>query len=340
MKRGKMSMSILTGVVLALGGASGLQADPVNIATVPVGQVGNSGELSGIGAGGSGPDAIVGGVNYAYNIGQFEVTAGQYTEFLNAVAAADDYQLYETTMWTYFYGCRIQRSGGWGSYTYSVAADWADRPVNEVSWADAARFANWMHNGQPTGAQGPGTTEDGSYALNGVMSNVDVMGVVRKPDATWVIPSEDEWYKAAYHKNDGVTGNYWEYPMGSSAVPDNGNPGGDSGNSANFYDGDYAIGGLYTRTEAGYFGLSDSPYGTFDQGGNVYEWTEAVIGSGRGMRGGSAGAGGSKLHAATRESHTPGIAADSIGFRLVEVPEPATLTLLAFGGLALLRRRR
>ena len=24
---------------------------------------------------------------------------------------------------------------------------------------------------------------------------------------TDVIPTEDEWYKAAYHKNDGVTGN-------------------------------------------------------------------------------------------------------------------------------------
>ena len=51
------------------------------------------------------------------------------------------------------YGCKIQRSGSSGSYTYSVAADWANRPVNYVSWGDAARFANWLHNGQPTGAR-------------------------------------------------------------------------------------------------------------------------------------------------------------------------------------------
>ena len=51
------------------------------------------------------------------------------------------------------WGCKIQRSGSSGSYTYSVAADWANRPVNYVSWGDAARFANWLHNGQPTGAK-------------------------------------------------------------------------------------------------------------------------------------------------------------------------------------------
>ena len=42
------------------------------------------------------------------------------------------------------------------------------------------------------------------------------MAVTRKPGATWVIPTEDEWYKVAYHKNDGVTGNYGDYPTGSN----------------------------------------------------------------------------------------------------------------------------
>ncbi len=40
-----------------------------------------------------------------------------------------------------------------------------------------------------------------------------------EPDATWVIPSEDEWYKAAYHYNDGVTGNYYNHAKSSDAVP-------------------------------------------------------------------------------------------------------------------------
>ena len=67
------------------------------------------------------------------------------------------------------FGCKIQRIGTAGSYTYSVAADRANRPVNWVSWGDAARFTNWLHNGQPIGAQGLGTTENGAYYLNGAI---------------------------------------------------------------------------------------------------------------------------------------------------------------------------
>ena len=108
-----------------------------------------------------------GGVDYEYRIGKYEVTAGQYTEFLNAVAATDAYGLYNVNMdWDAnpaMRGCNIRRTGSPGSYLYSVAADWADRPVNYVSFWDAARFTNWLHNGQPTGPQGPGTTEDGAY---------------------------------------------------------------------------------------------------------------------------------------------------------------------------------
>ena len=47
---------------------------------------GNAGELSGAGAGGYGPNRVCGAVGYTYNIGKYEVTAGQYAAFLNAVA--------------------------------------------------------------------------------------------------------------------------------------------------------------------------------------------------------------------------------------------------------------
>jgi sulfatase modifying factor 1 len=296
----------------------------VVIDTVTIGNPGNAGELSGEGAGGYGPDRICGAVDYVYSIGKYEVTAAQYTAFLNAVGATDTYGLYNTSMWSNTYGCKIERTGSSGSYTYNVAPDWADRPVNYVSWGDAARFANWLHNGQPSGAQDLTTTEDGSYYLNGATSDAGLLAIDREPDATWVIPSEDEWYKAAYHKNDGVTGNYWDYPMGSSAAPDNGNPGGDSGNSANFYDGDYTIGSPYWRTEGGYFGLSDSPYDTFDQGGNIREWNESVVyeGSGysyRGLRGGGFyDDDGNHLHASSRISGFPASESDLVGFRVSE----------------------
>ena len=287
---------------------------------------------------------------YTYRIGKFEVTAGQYCAFLNAVARTDTYGLYNTQMDVNnnSEGCNIKLHGSPNNYTYSVPDDWANRPVNYVSWGDAARFANWLTNGQPTGAQNALTTEDGSYQLNGAISNAALLAVTRKANVTWVIPSEDEWYKAAYHKNDGVTGNYWDYPTGTNTVPSNvlSNPNPDPGNNANFYDNGYTIGGPYYRTEVGDFENSDSPYGTFDQGGNVWEWNEAVLyyGSHRGVRGGSLGdyglgTGGDSLRAESRHHVSPTFEYYDFGFRVSEVPEPATIVMLALGCAVVPRRR-
>jgi formylglycine-generating enzyme required for sulfatase activity len=262
-----------------------------------------------------------GGVDYTYNIGMYEVTAGQYAEFLNAVAATDTYGLYNLTMWSSQFGCKIQRSGSPGSYTYGVAPDWADRPANYVSWGDAARFANWLHNGRPTGQQDLMTTEDGSYFLDGATSGTELLAIVREPGATWVISSEDEWYKAAYHKNDGVTGNYWDHPTSTDAVPSNDLIDPDPGNNATFTEGDgYGIGSPYYRTEAGAHENSDSPYGTFDQGGNVWEWNEAIVlDSYRGVRGGSYIYSVYYLHAAQRSQNNPTFEHNNVGFRVCEV---------------------
>jgi len=133
-------------VVTVVGG---LAHGAVVIETVPVGNPGNPDDTRY-----RSPRYVAGGVDYVYNIGKYEVTAGQYTEFLNAVADTDTYGLYNTNMTSSGgndKGCNIQRSGSSGSYTYSVASDWANRPVNFVSWGDAVRFCNWLHNGQPTG---------------------------------------------------------------------------------------------------------------------------------------------------------------------------------------------
>ncbi len=273
-----------------------------------------------------------GGVNYVYNIGKFEITAGQYCEFLNAVAADDPFGLYSESMadpsTRYVWGCNIQRSGSPGGYSYTIAPDWADRPVNHVDWGDAARFCNWLHNGQPTGAQDLSTTEDGSYFLNGAMTDGELTAVVRGDDATWVIPTKDEWYKAAFHKNDGVTGNYWQQPTRSDMIPTSeAPPGTDMTNgSANHVGESYAIGSPYYRTEVGAYDAkpSDSPYGTFDQGGNVSEWNESAWPkySERGCRGGSFGA--SIMwytHAMADFYQDASREHGGIGFRVAEVPE-------------------
>ena len=328
-----VSVAVLIGLVAGTAVA-------VNIETVSVGNPGNAGELSGGCAGGYGPDRICGAVDYTYNIGKYEVTAGQYTEFLNAVAATDTYGLYNTNMWSSSYGCKIERTGSSGSYTYSVASDYANRPVNYVSWGDAARFANWLHNGQPTGAQGLSTTEDGAYYLNGATSIAALLAVNRNSNWKWAITSEDEWYKAAYYNP--AASNYYDYPTSSNTAP--GRDLNDvSGNNANYYSssGPYPIDSPYYTTVAGEFQNSDSPYGTFDQGGNVWEWNEAVLyGSYRGLRGGSFGYNDSYLHAASRGYDNPSFEFDDFGFRVSEVPEPTSLAILAFGGIGMLVRRR
>jgi hypothetical protein len=88
-----------------------------------------------------------------------------------------------------------------------------------VSWGDAARFANWLTNGQPVGAEGNGTTETGSYTLNGATSIAALQAVTRNANADYVIPTENEWYKAAYYNP--TSSSYYFYPTSSNSMPSN-----------------------------------------------------------------------------------------------------------------------
>lgn len=310
----------------------------VIIDTVTIGNPDNTGDARYP----SGSGQSFGAVDHVYNIGKYEVTAGQYAEFLNAVAATDTYGLYNTSMWSDESGCKIGRSGSSGSYTYSVGSDWADRPVNYVSWGDSARFSNWLHNGQPTGMQTLGTTEDGSYLLDGAISDAELLSIQRKPNATWAIPTEDEWYKAAYHKNNQAAGAYSDYPTSSDTAPSNALVDPDAGNNANFFHVGYTIGNPYWRTVVGEFENSASAYGTFDQGGNVWEWNEAIHDSSprRVLRGGAYGYSDEGLHASFRNVKPPSWEVGSLGFRLSHVPEPSTVALLALGVFGVLKRQR
>ena len=287
-----------------------------------------------------------GSVSYFYQIGKCEVTAGQYTEFLNAVAKADPNGLYNPMMGsTTNFGANIQQIGSSSNFSYSVATDWADRPVNYVSFWDAARFANWLHNGQPTGAQGPETTDDGAYHDVG---NDLLFG--RNAGATFVIPSDDEWYKAAYHDGTaGLAATYFDYPTGTDSVPGNDtiestNP----GNNANIsvcelsFSCNDAIGSPYYRTQVGEFELSDGPYGTFDQGGNVFEWNELYYFSlYRGLRGGVFNNSSELVHESSRSFDFSTGESFYVGFRVARIPEPSAILLLGFlaAGAAVVRRK-
>ena len=366
MNASKMAVAALVAILLAAGEVAegdvfnmggtqnpdGTWTGLASLESVPVGNPGNAGEWSGESYGGHGPDRICGAVPYEYRIGKYEVTAGQYTEFLNAVAATDTYGLYNTFMdydaEPLSAGCNIKRTGSSGSFAYSVAYDWANRPVNWVSWGDAARFANWLHNGQPTGAQNLSTTEDGAYYLNGATSDEALLAVTRKATWKWVITSEDEWYKAAYYKGGSPNAGYWDYPTKSDTAPSNVGSDGytDPGNHANFANNGYTIGPPYYRTNVGEFENSASAYGTFDQGGNVREFNEATPYKGsayayRGLRGASfCGFYAADLFAASRFYCPPSAEHYAVGFRVSEVPEPASMALLALGGLVILKQSR
>lgn len=300
-----------------------------NLETVTVGDPGNAADTRYSTPG-------YGSVNYTYNIGKYEVTAAQYCDFLNHKAKTDPKYLYHADMWDDPYGCKIQRSGSEGSYTYSVASDWANRPVNFVTFMDACRFVNWLHNGQ-----GNGDTETGAYTLSGEQANVH-----RSANAKWYLLSEDEWYKAAYYKGGGINAGYWDYPMQSdvSTTPSNDLMNPDPGNNANFYQNGYTIGSPYYRTNVGEFEESKSAYSTFDQGGNVWEWNEATYeeGSDRGLRGGAFYYDDYYLQASIFHHHYASYASYGVGFRVASsiVPEPSSIVVLVAGMGSLLAARR
>ena len=143
-------------------------------------------------------------------------------------------------------GCGILRGGAEGDYSYVVPGDYADRPVNFVSFWDALRFTNWLHNGQSSG-----DTETGAYTLDGYTGD-DGLWITRNPEAIAWLPSDHEWYKAAYHKNDGATGNYWDYPTATDDTPSNEVVDPDPGNNANFYDlTNYTVGPAIAELKLG-----------------------------------------------------------------------------------------
>lgn len=304
---------------------------------VEVGNPGNPGEIAEpfssvlYGKGGT-----LGAVNYTYRIATFETTAAEYVGFLNAVAADDIYGLYKPDMSAVL---GIQRSGLPGSYSYTVPADWANRPVLRTSWADAARYCNWLTNGQPIGLQGPSTTEDGSYSLYGANDQTSLYSITRSPTARFVIPNANEWYKAAFHKNNGMTDNFWDYPTSSDVVPSNllSNP--DPGNNANLFDDGYTIGGPYFRTNVGEFENSASPYGTFDQGGNVWELIEERLSTSALVQGGYFASPSSTLRSGAYGTVPSDEGGSGIGFRVVEVPEPNAFALLLFSAMVLAQCR-
>jgi formylglycine-generating enzyme len=281
------------------------------IPTVPIGNPGNSPDTTGFGS-----------VAYTYNIGATEVTNAQYVAFLNAVAATDTFNLYNSNMAGSTGG--IARSGSAGAYTYASISGRANNPVSFVSFWDATRFANWLHNGQPTGPQSGSTTEDGAYTLTS--AGITANSITRNASWQWAITSENEWYKAAYYQpadQGGDSDGYWFYPTSSNSI---------SPTAANYGN---VIGGLTpVGSYPSYF------YGVYDMAGNAFERSDTIFGGGRRQLGGSWGTGESFLQSVSLIGGGSGSENGTVGFRVVQIPSPTALSLVGLGGMIATRRRR
>jgi formylglycine-generating enzyme required for sulfatase activity len=319
-------------IIIFLSGTS----RAVVISTVPVGSPGNA------------PALGVGAVSYVFSIGKYDVTYSQYAEFLNAKArTADPFGLWSSVMDT-------QSGSGWqgitrsqsAPYSYAVAPGYANKPVIGLTWYSTVRFVNWLQNGQ-----GSGDTESGTYTITGGGFN---SGTVVVPNATqraiwattnsfhWLLPSENESYKAAYY--NAQNGTYYRYPFQNNSFPDIVAPPGTS-NSGNYrgsqafnYDGN----GSYL-TDVGAYPNSVSPFGSYDMGGNVEQWNDTPMGAAYGLAGGD-------WDSSVPESifpqgvGEPYLISGQAGFRVASVggvPEPSTglLAALAFGVIWLGRKR-
>jgi len=254
----------------------------------------------------------LGDVGYSYRISKLEITVDH---FLKARTA--DSRI----------GSGNENHWNDGTRTVGSAA-----PVAMASWYEAAMFANWLTTGDAYA---------GAYQFNGsgVLTAVDRAAAVSAYGTVYVLPSADEWFKAAFYRPSG-DGTYSLLPDGTdnvNAFPQGGADGwnftrqGVSVNPAPNY-----------MWESGYGGEEQN--GTFDMAGNVWEWTESAydgtlddLSEGRIILGG--GATDTTYHLNASYLHgalDPANEIDVVGFRVAAIPEPSVAAVFTLTGVCML----
>lgn len=259
---------------------------------------------------------LYGGVSYDYNM---SVTAVSQTMLANAATLSGN-----------------NLGGGF----------WAgSKPAAAVSWYQAAAFVNWLNTSSGfTAAYNltfTGNNPTGLTLWTG--GNIWTLGgsnPFRNANAHYFLPSESEWYKAAYYDPNKAGGaGYWQYATGSNTAPTAVSSGTTAG-TAVYND---AASSPAAVDQSG--GLS--PYGTQGQNGNVFQWTETDFfdptnssDGNRAVCGGAWHSPASDLQSSTIFNETPTYSTYDVGFRVASVPEPTSAALLGLGTLLLTARRR
>ena len=229
----------------------------------------------------------------------------------------------------------MSRRGGWSN----------NQPAATISWYEAAAFVNFLNTNSGKTAAYNLTFSAGWSMTPQNPTNAWTLGgtnLYRNKNAYYFLPSENEWYKAAYYNPAGS--NYFLYPTASSSAPSS-VASGTNPNTAVFY----ASGpSAYPPAEVTIAG-GRSSYGTMGQGGNVREWIETSISGlnistteNRPTLGGFYGDVVGVLSSTNRASFAPTTENPNIGFRVASVPEPSTyaLLLLGAGAMYLWKRRQ
>jgi hypothetical protein len=319
MKKTTLTKITLAALCFAGFGVTSAHADAFgsggNTFTIDFVNIGNAGNANDAGAGGGLYSSPYGGVPYVYRMGTFEISQDAITK---ATAG----------------GLTNVTAGAWG----------ASQPAANMTWYEAAAFVNWMNTstGHQAAYQLNGTNTELTLWTSGQAWQAGGENLYRHKDAYYFLPNENEWYKAAYHKNDGVTANYWDYATGSNTIPtavaSGTAPGTAVYNSA-------AVSPAAVNNDGGL-----SAYGTMGQNGNVWEWNEsATDGSNSSGSEDRVFRGSDWVNAeVSLRSSTRGLFGDPnstdghIGFRVASVPEPSSVvaSLVGLGVLAARRRRQ
>lgn len=337
------------------GSSSSNPAAAIDISFVTVGDPGNAPDYA----------TKLGAVSASFQIGKYPVTAQQYAVFLNSVASIEDsHGLYHPQMESdKKVACITRSTNDDGTFSYDVIAGMEKLPITYVSLHDAERFCNWLENGAPTPASdaivsasveisssstNPSLTPDETYIFSAQSTergaynfSIDANGcevATANPNASYFLPSQDEWVKAAYYKGNGTNSTYCMYPTQHDTAPSN--EGRDVANLANYetYGGrppksDFLTSSLVI-TEVDCFNNTASFYNVCDMAGNVAEWTTDTMPSGLSLiRGGSWASKYSWYYdsdlmiRAIPKGCDPSVGTNFIGFRVAAAAEALTVSL-------------